>query len=361
MKKILPVVIALVLCVTVNAQTIYIANNNPGAPSGVNVFTGSTALQDALDAAVTNDIIHVIPGPTSYGNVIVDDKSITILGIGLNPQKNIGSRSLVGDISLNNPGASGSRISGLHFTKLRIANNNVTSYTISNLLLENCELDLVTGPQFTHTLGNMIIRNCILNASNGTGSAQAVLINTSSGVIISNNIIQGACCVHSSVQGDGLTIEHNLFYYSDNGAAFHDIDNSIVKNNIFFGTSPGLSSAETGNTFKNNLYFGGVAPPAFTDGVDGNSADASNLEGMDPLLTNMSFTSSSWDFSQDITLMPLSPALGTGDDGTDIGPSGGANPYDPEGTFLPVIQALDIPGVVTQGTDLDVNVKATGN
>ncbi|HNP18523.1 MAG TPA: hypothetical protein PKL31_08830 [Fulvivirga sp.] len=341
------------------AQTIYVANNNPGAVTGTNVFIGSSALQDAINAATSGDIIHVIPGSTSYGNVIVDNKSLTILGVGLNPQKNISTRSIVGDLSLNHAGSSGSIVSGLHLNRLILANVNDVVHTVSNILLENCLLRVVIGPGYlTNSLSGLIVRNCIFNSSNATTNPQAFELYTVSGVIISNNIIRGKCCVSGAIQGDGLTIEHNFFYYNDTGGAFHNITNSVVQNNIFYGTSPSVGSGQSGNTFINNLSFG--TANTFTNGVEGNTATG-NIENSDPLLTNMTFTSSSWNFSQDITLMTGSPALGAGSDGTDIGPSGGANPYDPEGTFLPLIEALNIPATVSQGSDLNVNVKAKGN
>ena len=60
------------------AQTIRIANNNPDATPGVNVYTGSDALQDAIDAAASGDIIYITPSLTSYGSVQMVDKGLTI-------------------------------------------------------------------------------------------------------------------------------------------------------------------------------------------------------------------------------------------------------------------------------------------
>jgi hypothetical protein len=342
------------------SQTIHIANNNPGATAGTNVFTGTSALQNAINAAISGDIIHVIPGPNTYGNVIVNDKSLTILGVGLNPQKNINTRSIVGDLSLNNAGSSGSRISGLHLGRLLLANDNSVVHTVSNILLENSLLRVVIGAGYlTNSVANLIVRNCIFNSANSTSDAQAFELYNATGVIISNNIIRGKCCVSSAIQGDGLTIQNNFFYYGGTGGAFHAIKNSVVQNNIFYGTSPAVGSTQTGNSFVNNISFGSTNN-VFTNGVDGNTATG-NQENVDPLLTNMPITSSNWNFSQDITLLTGSTALVAGNDGTDMGPSGGANPYDPEGTFLPLIEALNIPATVTLGSDLNVNIKAKGN
>ena len=77
--------------------------------------------------------------------------------------------------------------------------------------------------------------------------------------------------------------------------------------------------------------------------MDGNTGSG-NIEGMDPMLTNVPETTSGWNFSYDITPLAGSPVLNAGTDGTDIGPTGGANPFDPEGTFLPFIEQLDYTG-----------------
>ena len=43
-----------------SAQTLYVANNNPGAASGINVFIGTAAIADAMAAASNGDIIYVV-------------------------------------------------------------------------------------------------------------------------------------------------------------------------------------------------------------------------------------------------------------------------------------------------------------
>ncbi|MEQ9403327.1 MAG: hypothetical protein RIM99_07080 [Cyclobacteriaceae bacterium] len=357
MKKLSLILIAVLSVSLTWAQTTYVANNNPGAPAGTNVFTGTNALQDAINAAVSGDIIHVIPGPNSHGDVTIDGKTLTIIGVGLNTQ---GAKSLVDDIELNNTGASGSRISGLHFQRLLLANDNTMVHTVSNILLENSQLNVVIGPGYTtNSIANLIVRNCVLNSSNSTFDAQAFELYTNSGVIISNNIIKGRCCVAGAIQGEGLTIQNNLFFNGTNGTSFHDIDNSVVQNNIFLRSHPTLNSNMTGNTFQNNISYL-TTSNAFTTGVDGNTATG-NMEGIDPMLTNVPETTGDWDYSYDITPLAGSPVLNAGTDGTDIGPTGGATPFDVEGTFLPFIELLSIPAIVTTGSDLDVNIKAKGN
>jgi len=150
------------------AQTTRIANNNPGATGGVNVFTGATALQNAINASVSGDIIHIVPGTVSNGNVTITDKSLTILGVGLNPQKGLGTRSLVGDITINGTASSGSRISGVHFLRMLPAISSTVVHTLSNILIENCQFNCVQMLNSnSNSLGNMIVRNCVINSHQG--------------------------------------------------------------------------------------------------------------------------------------------------------------------------------------------------
>jgi hypothetical protein len=355
-------IILLITCFhAAKAQTIRIANNNPGATGGVNVYTGTAALQNAINASVSGDIIHVIPSTVEHPNIIIAEKTLTLLGIGLNPQKSIGLRSMVGDISLNGVGSSGSRISGLYFKRLLLANSNTTVHTVSNILCENSQLEVVIGPGYLqNAIANLIVRNCVINGGNNTNESQAFELYTNSGVVITNNILKGFCCSASLINGSGLTIQNNFFYLNGTGGAFADLDNSLVQNNIFYRHSPTLSSTSTGNTFINNISFGHTTSNVFTIGVDGNTG-AGNLTSVDPLITNVPSTTLDWNYGWDITLLPTSPAINAGQDGTNIGPTGGATPWDPEGTFIPTIEAINMPAIVTQGSPLNVNIKAKGN
>ncbi|MEO9870483.1 NosD domain-containing protein [Ekhidna sp.] len=363
MKKITMICAGIICAFLSTAQTTRIANNNPGATGGTNVYTGTDALQDAIDAAVSGDIIHVVPSAEDYNDGMIDGKSLTIIGIGLDPTSDIGLRSLVDEIRLDNTGASGSRISGLHVSRVSMAISTTFAHTVSNVLIENCLIDRIHGAGFAvgspNSISGIIIRNCIINSSNSTGDAQGFELYNSSGVVIENNIIKGRCCVAGSVQGVGMTIQHNLFFNGSNGISFHNIDDCIVRNNIFLNSTPGIGTGQTGNTFTNNLSYN-TTNDVFLDGVDGNTASG-NLEGVNPMLTDVPQSTSDWNFSNDITPITGSPVLGAATDGTDIGPTGGAVPFNIEGSFLPLIESLSVPTVVSQGVDLQVTIKARGN
>jgi hypothetical protein len=360
MKRLLLLSFVLFAALNAVAQTTRIVNNNPGATPGVNVYTGATALQNAINAAVSGDIIHIVPGTVSNGHVTITDKSLTILGVGLNPQKGLGTRSLAGDITVNGAASSGTRISGVHFLRFLPALDATPVHTVSNILIENCQFNCVQMLSNGNAIGNLIVRNCVINSHQGFSSGpQAFEIFINSGVLITNNIIRAQGNNAGVVRGDGLTITNNLFYGGGTFNVFIDLDNSIVQNNIFARTSPALNTANsTGNTFFNNIVFGST-DNSFTNGIAGNSSTGHIVA--DPLLTNVPSTTADWVYTHDITLLTGSPAINAGLDGTNLGPTGGTLPFDTEGTLLPLIESINMPAIVTKGVDLEVNVKAKGN
>ena len=100
MKKIFNTFLCILVIGTASyGQNLLVANNNPGAASGVNVFTGSTALQDAITASANGDIIYVVPSIINYGNIAID-KGITVFGIGIRADKNLGAKSIVTRIDI---------------------------------------------------------------------------------------------------------------------------------------------------------------------------------------------------------------------------------------------------------------------
>ena len=363
MKRLTLLNLALFVAVTAFAQTTRIVNNNPGATGGVNVYTGATALQNAIDASTSGDILQIVPGTVSNGNVTITNKSLTILGVGLDPQKGLGTRSLAGDINLVGAGSSGFRISGVHFLRLLPNISCSSAWTIANILVENCQFNSVQMLNNVCAIGNTIVRNCVINSHQGFSSGpQAFEIFISSGVVITNNIIRGHSTTAGTIYGNGLTIQNNLFWGAGTHYVFTGLTNSVVQNNIFARISPSVTPCGncTGNTFYNNVVFGS-ADNTFTNGTNGNSSTGHVVA--DPLLTNVPVqpANSSWIYTYDVNLLTGSPANNTGLDGTDIGPTGGMIPFDEEGTLLPLIESVNMPAVVTKGIDLEVNIKAKGN
>lgn len=347
----------LVITVTVaTAQTLIVANNNPGAAGGTNVFTGSTALQDAIAAASNTapfDIIYVVPSNVAYGQITID-RGLTIFGIGTRPDKDLSAKSQVGPIYIN---ASDVRVSGI------IGPNNggifigwsVSDITYSRITIENSRFrELRQTNVASVMLDQVLVRNNIV-FNNGWGGVEFYV---SSNVNVTNNIIY---CNRSSGSflGNTVNVANNLFIgngNSDQRAIFEAVD-CLFDHNIFYGTHVNLTSASTGNVWDDNMSFGST-DDVFDVGLYANTSNSPNIESTDPLFVNMPINDS-WSDNYDITLQTGSPALNI--NGTDIGPSGGAVPYDPEGNLLPLIQTISLPTIISVGADLPVTIKAKGN
>jgi len=356
MKKLLSILILGTVPFVVTSQTLYVANNNPGATSGVNVFTGGTALQDAIAAASTTapfDIIYVVPSSVAYGLITID-RGITIFGIGIRPEKDLSSRSQVGPIYIN---SSDVRVSGI----IGPSNGgifmgwNETDTTFSRITIENSRFrELRQTNVATVMLDNVLVRNNIV-FNGGWGGIEFYV---SSNVNVINNVI---FCNRSSGSFNGNTVNvvNNLFIGGGNSdqRAIAEADNCLFDHNIFYGAYVNLTSVSTGNVWDDNLSFGST-DNVFDVGLYANTSNSPNIENMDPLFVDLPITTV-WSDNYDLTLQAGSPALNI--NGTDIGPSGGTTPFDAEGNLLPLIQSVSLPATIPVGSDLPVTIKAKGN
>lgn len=333
-----------------SAQNILVANNNPGAATGVNVFVGATALQDAITASLNGDIIYVVPSLINYGNILID-KEISIFGIGIRPNKDLGAKSIVTRIDID---ASNVRISGMISSEFVYLGNNSNSVTLSNIILENSRIQrLMQTTDATVTISNVLIRNNLI-----IGFSFAVQFYTVSNVTFSNNVVYTSTSISwKTVKANTVNFSNNLFISDGGGYTFNEVINCTFDHNIFLGTRAAVGSNSTGNVWDDNISFGGVST-TFSVGSYANTSNNGNVENIDPLLVNIPL-STTWDDAYDFSLQALSPALNI--NGTDIGPSGGAIPFDYEGNILPLIQTVKIPAIIPLGTDLPVNIKAKGN
>ena len=341
--------------------TIYTADINPGAIGGVNVFTGPTALADAIAAASDDDIIHVVRSSLDYGTTTID-KRLNILGIGLNPDTDGNERSVVSTVNIADPLASGTRISGLHITT--ILNLGGTAGVLSNLLIENSKIKEIKHTSNATSLTNLIIRNNVLDNPGGSSETIHLILNFHSNVIIANNVIYGT---PNNGEGritanNGTSVENNLFISGEElDAAFENFHGNTVKNNIFVGIGVSNITGITNNTFEYNLSYNCGSRCNFPS-TSGNTKTG-NLQNVNPLMANVP-NNYGIDFSIfDPTLDTVTPslAIGAGEGGTDMGVFGGAAPMKLSGTLIPLIQSLTLPSMILKGTDLPVQIKAEGN
>ncbi|MEP1306659.1 MAG: hypothetical protein ABJK11_11665 [Balneola sp.] len=326
----------LFLTATAFAQNTLIVDNTGSAPTGDHVYTN---LQTAIDAAQEGDIIHVMPSPISYGNIdIVDKNNLSMIGVGINPQL-LGTvsveMSFLGQITLNN--TSKIKLAGLSAGILRMLGNPSTELIVHNTRITGFSIDALT---------NSVFQNSFINTS-----VNSVVGPSSSGIQFVNCIITG---VFSSIHNSNFT--NNIIYHQNNVFS-NNILNSVFRNNIIIGYEQFTTDpANSGNSVY-EYNFSELSLP-----ISGTNAGNNNIS----TLTGELFTDGNIEFGV-IWNRIWSPELGdnnlinAGNDGTNIGPTGGAVPYTLDATPLPYIQELIAPLTIKKGTNTEVTIKAKGN
>jgi len=378
------------------AQNIFIADNNFNAPTGPNVFP---TVQEAVDAASAGDIVHVQPSPNTYSNVSID-KQITLLGIGFNLDKDFPLQSTMGSITLTNnidntSDASGTVISGLETGAIFLGFLTGATFTLQDLVIENCLSSNIRNLNGYADIDNLEIRNCQMKSFfflSGIGNlsigfqrpitnsvirncllfnAIGILSGTPGTNTIANNILYTAIRVEA--EGTNTMILNNVFVgdQSVTNSFSAVLRDCIVSNNIFHGRTPSIAAAGGStdalfqrNTFTNNLTYNTGNDELPPSGGGASNTGSGNLVGISPIFVDVPVINS-WDPSRDFTLQAGSPAINAGTDGTDIGISGGPFPFTLNFTLetspIPVIKVLNTSSVINPGDDLNVEITAVGN
>jgi hypothetical protein len=369
------------------AQTIWVADNNVGAPTGPYTFP---TVQEAVDAAAPGDIVQIQPSPTVYGAVTIRTKNLTLMGIGFNVDKETPLTSVLDNIVLSNNAANdsdadGAIIKDLQFRDLVVGVNTGPAFLLQNVLVQNCLFNSVYTYQYGSysPVDSLEIRGCQLGALNFYfGVSNSLFVNNliddfnlrgaADNITIANNIIYGGIYIVSE-SGTSTIVNNNFIGATATETAFNwKLKYTMIANNIFYGSTPSIgvngsfSNEFAFNTFSNNLVYATgddtMPPTGGTSGTDNN--------GLNNLLGNPNFVNgainNTWSAAYDFTLQAGSPALGAGSDGLDIGISGGNYPFPGSNLVLktaaaPVIQILNTAGLINPGDDLPVRIKAKSN
>ncbi|MBK9760392.1 MAG: hypothetical protein IPO90_10590 [Flavobacteriales bacterium] len=323
------------------AQLQRIVLQGSGAPQ---VFTDINA---ALAAAQPNDKLYF------SGGVFLADTGFTVsiplhfIGAGMHPDSTnvTGATILVGGGSADfhfTTGSGGSSFTGIHFNPggiLRYGPTDLNDDPV-NVLFERCSFqksmllgsvepaasssvfdECVFYGQLQGYGGAAVIERCVF------GQSAHINIFRPSGLILRNSVVLAAAGFQNS---ENAVVQNCVFTYD--GAPLWQvggvqITNCIINNDVMFSNSSG--NAET-NTIYNQL----------------------------PANTFVSETDGNYQFTDDLHLLPGSPGIGAGNDGTDIGIYGTSSPFKPGNVpYNPHYRQASIATATDANGDLPVTIK----
>ena len=228
--------IALILTIAIGSsgQTIHVVNNNPNAPTGAHVFA---TLQEALDAALPGDIVHVVPSKTPHGRALIN-KRLTIYGGGgvrdFDFETPSHPLSWIDAIGFTSGNASGTTLSGLNVRHFGFENEA----TYSDLCIERCRIGIFANDEevllgrsstlYALQIANLTIANSVINQIDfGSRDEYGALRN----VVISNNAFPmtadqpsvsffpyGVKDVFTPAKTANMLIANNVFFAETNAA-----------------------------------------------------------------------------------------------------------------------------------------------
>ncbi len=265
------------------------------ASTGIQHFTGTSALSEAYVAAISGDTIYLPGGGfTSPGTI---DKKLLVFGAGHYPDSTaVTSKTVIsGNISLTE-NADGFHIQGVDITGgiYTMPNESVNQIIIKYCrLLGNLEIrGDQSNPSFNLMLVNSVVQGVVrLENAQNAGFFNSMFngeINGSYGNLFQNNIFmlnnRSNMVYRYTLHGDNNTLENNIFLRTldreING------NSNIIKNNItpktdpYWGATPVLENNytgveltsifvnQTGNIFDYTHNYHLQAPETYP-GVDG--------------------------------------------------------------------------------------------
>jgi len=324
-----------------SAQTTLILDNNSSDPMHYKTFA------EAIEAATAGSTILVQGSGVSYGDITID-KAVNIYGPGFYIGENPGTEHMstatakFGEVIISN-GIEGTVLSGLDIRgictikgdKTFVQRNRIRAVRLENANDVNILQNDIHGKIDNCSFGSIYVKE---NCNN---------------ICIFNNYLFGEYtdCNNAHAQSvestssSSLKIKNNILQY---GGTFHN--SNLESNIVISGTIPS-TSLNNNNTYFNNIF---LNENSELNEKNNNITNAGTL--MDLFDTTGEKT-----IVQRFTLKENSVAKGAGEDGTDAGIFGGAEPFVPSGIpGIPTVYSIEIQTNVNDD-NLKVKVKARTN
>ena len=305
-----------------HAQTVLTVSINPKIPAQYDdIFT-------AIEAASAGDILYVHPAKENYDgeDSIVITKPLTIIGGSyFNDKYTYGGEITKFNKIRIKAGAGQVKIANIFTNRITLQAEESTTFnkvSLEYIYSERIDFEAINNTFLSEELKiiNSITPLIFFN--------DWIDINKEANINIENNILGQI----ANGGGVNLLIRNNLFNPAIFGKiALANVYNATIANNIFYGYS-GENAIGTNTTdfciYDRNLSY--QTYDSFSGGID-NIFGANNFQNKNPSFESVS---GNWDalnkiVNSNFTLKSGSPAIGSGTEGTDIGITGGAHPFNP--------------------------------
>lgn len=336
MKTITTIFACLLLPLTLLAQPKVRTVDNR-ANSGAE-FTGASALQDAIAAAIPGDTLHIHPSASTYGT-LTTTKRLIIVGLSHNPANaKEGEEATVAAVYFQGNSAN-SLLTGLKYSSInanavtdvngiRIINNRGGTITGANANTDDwiIEGNIIEGLVNTNNSEDWMIKNNIIsrnnyiiqNFNNTISFLNNIVINGSdnfatgcSDPIVNNNIFILTGSADEIGLNSSTIVFNNNLTYSPN---FNPITALSGSNNLD-ETNPAFTTILAGDYtdyYNNDYHVSGAAVGAATDGFDlgvhgtlafpGFPFDVQGRPDDFPYMTSLNISNSSVPMGQDINV-----------------------------------------------------------
>lgn len=348
-KSLLLLTVTVLLTLSLHATVLTVSNDPAGGAQ-------YSTLLDAYNAAINGDTLMLEGTNIDYSLGSVSwAKSLAVIGIGFNPQKQNPRRSRIvkafnyeNNVRLEN-GGSGSKFYGIEFVGIQYNRCVILGANCSNYIFENCRF--ASNIEFNNqTAFNFIFKNCIFDNNNNpniTFSSSAANTN----IVITNCVFDGYLQGNSN-QYISLVVEHSLFL-STSQVPFQNLQYATIRNCVFMNYATIQSGTSSDNSYNNNIARLGALPTG--------PGSSGNFDNTDPLFTTYT-AGQLYSTGHNYKLQAVSPGVAAGTDGTDIGVHGGFSSYSASGEVLivPIMREVIILNTTVQpnGT-INVQVNAT--
>ena len=345
MKRLYYLLALCLVCVTAQATVLTVNNNQPSPGQYITLAAAQTA-------ASNGDTLYIAGSPYNYNNFTVS-KRLTLIGTGHKPQNQNPAVSKLDNIDFANDttNVNGTRIVGLDVNYI-----NLSATDIRRIEITRCKIRAYIN--FPDGARNILLESNYFASS--TDNLYAYYIPAIYDFVIRNNVFNGIMTDMYGNNGIGnIYFQNNLFLYPGNVFVAYSTSNRTLTffNNIFYGASPAGSISSS--LFENNISYGG-STTAFS--TSSSNTSINNQANVDPLF--VSAATGSYSYTNDYSLSSSSPAIAAGNDGLDIGLTGGNGYFQKYGIpGIPQIRSFSITSptnaTVAPGGSLQVQVIST--